>query len=476
MGNSIIPVLLAGGAGKRLWPLSRASYPKQFVNLIGEYSLLQQTALRLISSNKIKFSQPLVLTDSDFRFVVTEQLMSIGVDPDAVLIEPCSRNTAPAILAASLYSYDKDEDSTLIVAPSDHVIEDTPAFHDAILRGLDKVNRGKIVTFGINPTHAETGYGYIEIAQVPSLEAIDLVRFVEKPNTGQAQSMLKQGNFLWNAGIFLFKARDMIEAFNNLAPTLLAEVKTAISDGEVDLGFFRFDPDSWGRCDDISIDFAVMEKSNNLAVVPFRENWTDLGTWNAVWKHMVPDENGVSLSSLAHALDCKDTLLRSESSSQVVVGLGLDNIMVVAMPDAVLVADKNRTQDIKQVVEQLKSEKIPQAEVLPKDFRPWGWYDVLTCSDGFKVKRITVHPGASLSLQSHQHRSEHWVIVEGVAKVTIAEDVKLVPVGASVYIPLGATHRIENTGKVPMVFIEVQVGVYLGEDDIVRYDDIYSRA
>ena len=475
MDSSIVPVLLAGGVGKRLWPLSRASYPKQFANLIGESSLLQQTALRFSSSSKINFSQPMVLTNSDFRFVVTEQLMSIGVDPDAVLIEPESKNTAPAILAASLIAYNKDEGSILIVAPSDHVIDDTAAFHGAILRGLDKVNEGKLVTFGINPTHAETGYGYLEIAEPASLEAKDLISFVEKPQKEQAQRMLKQGNFLWNAGIFLFKAKDMVEAFSMLAPRMLADVKSAVSCGKVDLGFFRFDPDAWGRCDNVSIDYAIMEKANNLVVVPFLEKWTDLGTWDAVWQHMPSDRSGVSLSAQAHSFGCSNTLLRSESSSQIVVGLGLENIVVVAMPDAVLVADKNNSQDIKRVVEQLKSENVPQSEILPKDFRPWGWYDVLTCSDGFQVKRITVHPGASLSLQSHQHRSEHWVIVEGTAKVTVADDVKLVPVGASVYIPLGAVHRIENTGEVPMVFIEVQVGVYLGEDDIVRYDDIYSR-
>lgn len=476
MTNTIIPVLLAGGSGTRLWPLSRKSYPKQFSNLVGEHSLFQQTALRLISSSKINFASHITLTNSDFRFIVGEQLQAVDIDPGAILIEPHAKNTASAILAASLYAHDKDSDAILLVAPSDHVIEDISAFHDAVTIGLKKVDQGKMVTFGIQPTFAETGYGYLELTQATSKEAVDLVRFVEKPEKEHAQAMLDQGNFLWNAGIFLFKAKDMIEAFKTYAPNLISKVQMAISDGRPDLGFFRLDPDAWSHCDDVSIDYAIMEKADNLVVVPFSANWSDLGGWDAVWKEMGPDENGVSLSLHAHAIDCNNTLLRSESVSQEIVGLGLNNIIAIAMPDAVLIAHKDKAQDVKRVVSNLKSRQVSQAEIFPKDFRPWGWFESLVSSQRFQVKRITVNPGAALSLQSHHHRSEHWIVVEGTAKVTIADDVKLVSEGESVYIPLGAVHRMENPGKLPMVFIEVQAGSYLGEDDIIRYDDVYARS
>jgi mannose-1-phosphate guanylyltransferase / mannose-6-phosphate isomerase len=473
--TEVIPVLLAGGSGTRLWPLSRKSYPKQFSNLIGDHSLFQQSALRLTSSDKVKFAPHVTMTNSDFRFIVGEQLQGVGIQPGPILIEPEGKNTAPAILAASLFAFERDEDAILLVAPSDHVIPDLGAFHSAVLTGLDAVKNRKIVTFGITPTRPETGYGYLELSKLTSGEAVDLVRFVEKPDASNALTMLEAGNYLWNAGIFLFRACDMIEAFERYAPELIGCVKTALGEVKADLDFMRLDPDAWSKCHNISIDYAVMEHAPNLVAVPFSAGWSDLGGWDAVWEKMEQDDNGVAVSSHAHAIDCKNTLLRSENEGLEIVGLGLENILVTAMPDAVLVVHKDRAQDVKKVISKLKSEKITQAETFPKDHRPWGWFETLAVRRRFQVKRIFVKPGAALSLQSHHHRSEHWVVVEGTAKVIVNDNVKLLTEGQSVYIPLGAVHRMENPGKMPMVLIEVQTGAYLGEDDIVRFEDKYSR-
>lgn len=474
--TEIIPVLLAGGSGTRLWPLSRKSYPKQFAKLIGDQSLFQMSALRLMSSDAVKFAPHISMTNVDFRFIVGEQLQSAGIQPGPILIEPEGKNTAPAILAASLYAYERDADAILLVAPSDHVIPDVERFHEALAKGLGAVQDKIIVTFGITPTRPETGYGYLELSSKPSLgEAVDLVRFIEKPDATRALQMSQAGNYLWNAGIFLFRAADMIEAFKIHAPALIAHVKASLNGVEADLDFLRLDPYAWSQCESVSIDYAVMEHASNLVAVPFSAGWSDLGGWDAVWNEMDHDSSGVALSAHAHAIDCKNTLLRSESDALELVGLGLENILAIAMPDAVLIAHKDRSQDVKHVINKLKSDSKPQAETFPKDHRPWGWFETLAIRGRFQVKRIFVKPGAALSLQSHHHRSEHWIVVEGTAKVTIDQEVKLVTEGQSVYIPLGAVHRMKNPGKVPMVLIEVQTGTYLGEDDIIRYEDIYSR-
>ena len=473
--QEIVPVLLAGGAGTRLWPLSRKSFPKQFSNVVGAQTLFQQSALRLCSSDSLSFARPMTLTNADFRFIVGEQLQAVGIDPGPILIEPSGRNTAPAILAASLHAAEDNPDAILLVAPSDHVVPDITAFHQAVLRGLEAVNSGKIVTFGISPDRPETGYGYLELEEIAGTDAKSVRRFVEKPDKDVAQNMLNAGNYLWNAGIFMFKASDMIAAFSEHASALMRPVKNALEQGKPDLGFFRLDPDSWSACKDVSIDYAIMEKASNLVAIPFSAGWSDLGGWDAVWAEQRPDQDGVVCSENAIAIDCKDTLLRSESDGQQLVGLGLENIIAVAMPDAVLVADMGRTQDVKKVVSVLKEKAISQAEIFPKDHRPWGWFETLVIKGRFQVKRIFVNPGAALSLQSHHHRSEHWVVVEGTAKVSIDEKVLLVTEGESVHIPVGAVHRMENPGKLPMVLIEVQTGSYLGEDDIIRYEDIYSR-
>jgi mannose-1-phosphate guanylyltransferase/mannose-6-phosphate isomerase len=471
----ITPVLLAGGSGSRLWPLSRKSYPKQFSKIIGTNSLFQQSGLRLLSSKKISFGSHLTVTNNDYRFIVQKQLRDLEITPGPIIIEPSSKNTGPAILAACLYSNEHNLDEIMLVAPSDHVISNNEAFHDALKAGLPYVNDGNIVTLGITPTRPETGYGYLELENAVSGTPEKLKSFVEKPSKEIAQKMLSSGNYLWNAGIFMFRAKDLVTAFEQHSVALLSPVREAVEKGKKDLEFFRLDPNAWSRAESISIDCAVMEKVKNVYSVPFFSGWSDLGGWDAVGEAMGKDRAGNSLSKKSHAFHCEDTILRSENDGPEVVGIGLKSLIAISMQDAVLIVDKSSIDKVKETVETLKVRKVKQAEIFPKDFRPWGWFESLTLSDRFQVKRIFVNPGASLSLQSHHHRSEHWVVVEGTAKVTVNEDVKLLTEGESVYIPLGAVHRMENPGKVPMILIEVQTGSYLEEDDIIRYDDIYAR-
>ena len=471
----ITPVLLCGGSGTRLWPLSRQSYPKQFSKLIGSESLFQASAKRLSGTG---YAAPLVLTNADFRFIVTEQLAAVGVDAGAILIEPEGRNTAPAILAAALYLAQSDPQSLMLVAPSDHVVPDAAAFRQAVEAGQSAALEGNLVTFGIKPLHAETGYGYLELAEDPgdfAARPLSLSRFVEKPSASRAAEMLATNTYLWNAGIFLFTAQCIIDAFKNHAPELLSPVGDAVKEATVDLGFIRLSPAPWALASNISIDYAVMEKAENLSVVPFAAGWSDLGGWDAVWREMGPDADGVVTNENATAIECKNSLLRSEDAKLELVGIGLTDIIAVATPDAVLVADARRAQDVKQAVAAMKKKSALQATEFPKDHRPWGWFECLGNGARFQVKRIVVHPGATLSLQSHNHRAEHWIVVEGTAKVTIGDTEKRVGENESVYVPLGAKHRLENPGTVPMVLIEVQTGSYLGEDDIVRYEDVYAR-
>ena len=473
----IYPVLLAGGAGTRLWPLSRKSYPKQFSKVTGEKTLFQSSAQRLTSSDKVQFAPHLTVTNFDFRFIIEDQLQEVGIDPGPILIEPQARNTAPAILAASIFAHLKDENAVLLVAPSDHVIPDTDDFHEAIKVGLSHVHNRKMIAFGIKPTHPETGYGYLELSTDPLDNAgtSDVKNFVEKPNLLGAKQMLAAGNYLWNAGIFLFRARDMIDAFSLYEPDMLDLVSHSLSGACSDLGFLRLASEPWSMLENVSIDFAIMEKAQNLVAVPYPSKWSDLGGWDAVWAECAQDSAGNVTSETAHAFECSNSLLRTESHNLQLVGVGLDNIIAVAMPDAVLIASKERVQDVKKAVELLKTKEIAQAEIFPKDYRPWGWFESLALGDLFQVKRISVKPGAALSLQSHKHRSEHWIVVEGTARVTIDDQVKSVTEGQSVYVPLGAKHRMENPGKLPMTLIEVQIGTYLGEDDIIRYEDVYAR-
>ncbi|WP_410218341.1 mannose-1-phosphate guanylyltransferase/mannose-6-phosphate isomerase [Paracoccus sp. (in: a-proteobacteria)] len=473
--TKIVPVLMAGGSGTRLWPVSRKSFPKQFAALIGEETLFQASARRLSGP---EFAPPMVMTNSDFRFIVAEQLEQAGITPGAIVIEPAGRNTAPAILAAALMAAADDPDQLILVAPSDHVIPDRDAFADAVAQGTVAAGQGRIVTFGITPDRPETGYGYLELAGTGEGPQ-PLARFVEKPDADTAAQMVTAGHFLWNAGIFLFSARTMIEAFRTHAPAYLEPVTAAIDRARIDLGFLRLAREPWMQAEDNSIDYAVMEKADNLTVVRFSGRWSDLGGWDAVWREALdrtPSEQGVVTDAHATAIDCHDVLLRSDDDGLEVVGIGLRDLMVVATSDAVLVADKSRAQDVRHAVSALKTKRAKQAEAFPRDHRPWGWFETLALADRFQVKRIVVKPGAALSLQSHVHRSEHWIVVSGTARVTVDDQVTLVTENQSIYVPLGAVHRMENPGKVPMVLIEVQTGSYLGEDDIIRYEDVYSRS
>ncbi|MCQ0970824.1 mannose-1-phosphate guanylyltransferase/mannose-6-phosphate isomerase [Paracoccus sp. TK19116] len=476
MSEKITPVLMAGGSGTRLWPVSRKSFPKQFAHLTGDETLFQASARRLSGAD---FAAPIVMTNADFRFIVAEQLDQIGQEPGAIVIEPSGRNTAPAILAAALMVVQDDPDRLLLVAPSDHVIPDAQAFRAAVKAGSGPARAGKIVTFGITPDRPETGYGYLELDGDAGTGAVrPLKRFVEKPDAGRAAEMLEAGDFLWNAGIFLFSAATMIAAFRDHAPQYLDGVEAALAEAKTDLGFLRLSPQPWNALPDESIDYAVMEKADNLAVVRFDGRWSDLGGWDAVWREAQADrpaERGVVTDVHSTAIDCDNVLIRSEQDDMQIVGIGLRDVMVVATNDAVLVADMNRAQDVRQAVTALKGRGAKQAEAFRRDHRPWGWFETLALADRFQVKRIVVKPGAALSLQSHHHRAEHWVVVSGTARVTVNDSVTLVTENQSIYVPLGAVHRMENPGKVPMVLIEVQTGSYLGEDDIIRYEDVYAR-
>ncbi len=422
------------------------------------------------------FAPPIIIAGSAFRFIVTEQLAVLEIAPGAVLIEPEARNTAPAVLAAALVLAEQDPEAVMLVAPSDHIMPDSAAFARAIAPGRAALDQGKIVTFGITPGRAETCYGYLELASRPEgAQVLDLLRFVEKPDAARAQAMLDACTYLWNAGLFMARAADLIAAFRAHAPDLLEPVTQSVAQAQPDLGFLRLEPASFARAPSISLDYAVMEKADNLGVVPFTEGWSDQGDWDDAWRAQPKDAEGVVSTGLTEAIECSGSLLRAEGDGQVLIGIGLEDMIAVAMPDAVLVAPRSRAQDVRRAVDRLKAREIAQAETLPRDHRPWGWYGTLVLGPRFQVKRIVVNPGAALSLQSHHHRAEHWIVVEGTAKVTIAEETRLISENQSVYIPLGTVHRLENPGKLPMVLIEVQTGSYLGEDDIIRYEDIYAR-
>lgn len=471
----IYPVILCGGSGTRLWPLSRQSYPKQFAKIINDKTLFQESVLR---TNSEEFTSPIIVTGEDFRFIVAEQLANAQIGAKAILIEPDSKNTAPAVLAATLYAANIADDAIILVMPSDHVIPNPEAFRSTILKAKQAALDGYIVTFGIKPTGPETGYGYLELNN--SSDALKnspskLKSFVEKPDLEKAQQMLESGNYLWNAGIFLFKASVMKEAFKKYAPQMLDEVSKSLENKKEDIGFTRFDANIWARIIGNSIDYSIMEKADNVYAMPYNDGWSDLGGWAAVWAESKPDENGNVCSNGATSIDCKDTLLRSESSDLEIVGIGLEDIIAIAMPDAVVISKKSQSQRVKEAVSALSQKSKRQATAFPKEHRPWGWFESLVISDGFQVKRIFVKPGASLSLQSHSRRAEHWVVVEGIAQVTLGEEIKSFSANESVYIPIGVKHRLENNTDLPVVIIEVQTGDYLGEDDIIRYQDVYQR-
>lgn len=472
---NIFPVILAGGSGERLWPVSRESFPKQFSNIVSEKSLFQTSALLCVGN---EFAAPTVVTGDLFRFIVVEQLAAIEVAPARIMIEPSARNTAAAIAAAAVQLAATDPDALMLVLPSDHIIPDVAAFQTAVGNAVPAALAGNLVTFGISPDRPETGYGYLELAQdadlTPEIPQL-LARFVEKPDKATAVDMLATGRYFWNAGIFLFTAKTMIDAFTEHAPETLDTVKKAVERAVSDLSFTRISADEWSMIENVSIDYAIMEKAKNLFVMPYRATWSDLGSWESIYQETAQDSAGNVVSAHATAIECRDSLLRSEAGSLELVGIGLTDMIAIAMPDAVLVARKSDSQLVKAAVETLKAQSRKQASGFERDHRPWGHFESIARGDRFQVKRIVVNPGAALSLQSHFHRSEHWIVVQGTAIVTIDDQVKILSENESIYIPLASVHRLENPGKLPMVLIEVQTGSYLGEDDIIRYEDVYAR-
>jgi mannose-1-phosphate guanylyltransferase/mannose-6-phosphate isomerase len=442
---------------------------------MGEETLFQASARRLKGPG---FGPPVVVTANRFRFVVTEQLASVGLVAAATLIEPEPRNTAPAVLCAALWLHRQDANSLMLIAPSDHVMPDGEVFRSAVEAAVPAARSGEIVTFGIRPARAETGYGYLEVATPEAMNASSpqqLAAFVEKPVMAEAQRMLAAGTYLWNAGILLCSASAMIEAFARHAPEMIGPATAALRQAASDLNFIRLAAGPWSELLNISIDYAIMEKTKNLAVMPYLGSWSDLGSWDAVWQESGRDSEGNVLSEHALAVDCRNSLLRSEAEGLELVGIGLEDVVAVAMPDAVLVAKRGDSQRVKEAVDALKARSAKQATAFSRDHRPWGWFESLAIGPRFQVKRIVVKPGASLSLQSHHHRAEHWVVVQGTARVTVDGEVRLLAENESTYIRLGAIHRLENPGAIPVILIEVQTGSYLGEDDIVRYEDAYAR-
>ena len=463
-------IVMAGGAGTRLWPLSRASHPKQFIKFGTDKSLMQEAILRV---RALSDGSPTIVCNKGARFMVAEQLQSIGVKDAAILLEPVRRNTAPAVGLAALHALDQGTDPELLVLAADRVIKDIPAFHRAIKDAQVHASAGKIVTFGVVPTRAETGYGYIKKGQdVKSGHLVDA--FVEKPILSDAKKFLESGNYLWNSGMFMFKASTYINELQELAPDIYKACRESIDNSIVDLDFIRMPEDVFSQSPSDSIDFAIMEKTNSAVVIPLASEWSDVGDWSSMYAVSEKDANQNVLVGDVLSIDSSDSYIRSDD--RLVAVVGVDNLVIVDTKDALLVAHKDRTQDVKKLVDELESHEYPHAKFHREVHRPWGKYDSVDSGERYQVKRITVNPGAKLSLQKHYHRAEHWIVVSGSAKVTKGESEILLSENQSTYIPVGEVHCLENPGKIPLELIEVQSGSYLGEDDIVRIDDVYGRA
>ena len=470
---SIIPVILCGGSGTRLWPLSRDSYPKQFLHLLENQSLFQATIERL---RGITSANPIAVTNDKHRFLVAEQLRKIGQQAD-ILLEPMGRNTAPAIAAAAIRALKDESSSMLLVLPSDHHIEQIDVFSKAVQSGAQAATDGRLVTFGVVPTRAETGYGYIHAETQPLYSAEHPVYavngFKEKPVLQTAENYLSSGEYFWNSGMFLFRADRYIEELEKLAPEILASCQQAVAQGQDDLDFFRLDKDSFGNCPADSIDYAVMEKTEAACMVPLDAGWNDVGAWSSLWDISASDDNDNVINGDVIAHDSTHCHIHSES--RLVTTLGVKNLVIVETSDAVLVAEKDAAQNVKQIVTELKNANRAEGTIHREVYRPWGKYDSVDAGERFQVKRITVNPGATLSLQKHHHRAEHWVVVAGTAEITCNDDIRILSENQSTFIPLGSVHRLRNPGKIPLELIEVQSGSYLGEDDIERFEDHYGR-
>ena len=478
------PVILCGGSGTRLWPLSRYQFPKQLLALDGEHSMLQATALRIttdFADEHVQVLPPLVVTNEEYRFVSAEQLRQVGVKPDALILEPFGKNTAPALTVAALRAQSTSEDPVLLVMPADHVMTEVGAFREAVGLGFKHAQAGEFVTFGITPSQPHTGYGYIRVASAGGDGAFPLRAFVEKPDEATAQRYLESREYLWNSGIFMMRASRWLTAIADARPVIAGACKAACTRGVSDQDFLRLDRNAFSDCPSESIDYAVMEgmgdqyadKEATAVVIPLDAGWSDIGAWSALWEIGDKDAGGNVVKGDGRMYDSRNSLVFA--SDRFVACVGLEDTVVVDTPDALLVARRDRMEEVKNVVGWLKEHARPEAESHRKVYRPWGWYDTIDCGPRFQVKRIVVNPGATLSLQMHHHRAEHWVVVTGTAQVTRADETFLLSENQSTYIPLGLKHRLANPGKVPLEIIEIQSGLYLGEDDIVRFEDTYGR-
>jgi mannose-1-phosphate guanylyltransferase/mannose-6-phosphate isomerase len=467
------PVILSGGIGSRLWPLSREHYPKQLLALVGEQTMLQSTITRL--ENIPNLAPPIIVCNEDHRFLVAEQLRCINVKPSAILLEPVGRNTAPAIALAALAALENDPDAVLLALPADHLIQKVDIFQEVINKAFSISNQELLITFGIVPTKPETGYGYIKAGEQINQQIQKVVEFVEKPNLETAINYLESGNYFWNSGMFLFKAQSYLDELKQFEPQIFEICTRAFDKLSLDLNsdFMRVDEELFKQCISKSIDFAVMEKTTKAAIIPLDAGWSDIGAWSALWEVSKQDNNGNILQGDIFTENVSNCYLRSEY--RLLATLGVENLIVVETADAVLVAHKDYAQNVKNVVDHLKRTKRSEANLHRKVIRPWGSYESIDNEPRFQVKRITVNVGASLSLQMHHHRSEHWIIVKGTAKIIKGDEEFLLTENQSTYIPLGIKHRLENPGKIPLEIIEIQSGSYLGEDDIVRFEDHYGR-
>ncbi|EFB5204694.1 mannose-1-phosphate guanylyltransferase/mannose-6-phosphate isomerase [Escherichia coli] len=466
----IIPIIMAGGSGTRLWPLSRSLYPKQFLSLINENSLLQETLKRLDGLNCLP---PVIVSNNEHRFIVAEQLRQFGVDDFQIILEPVGRNTAPAVALAALKSLELHGDHHMLVLAADHAIQDIEAFHAAVLAAEQESVDNKLVTFGIVPTQPETGYGYIKKGEQVKNSVFKVNSFVEKPDLETAKNYLEQKCYLWNSGMFMFKASVYLDELKKFRPDILAACKESLSSASTDLDFIRLNSDVFAECPDESIDYAVMEKTQDCVVIPLDADWSDIGSWTSLWEISEKDEHeNVSHGDVIN-YNSRNNYIYSEGS--LISTVGVNNLIIVQTKDALLVAQQDNVQDIKKIVEILKKQKRSEHISHREVYRPWGRYDSVERGDRYQVKRITVKPGECLSTQMHHHRAEHWVVVAGTAKVTCGERTFFVTENESTFIPIGTVHTLENPGKIPLEVIEIQSGVYLGDDDIVRLSDKYGR-